>query len=182
MNLCSANGEAGNARTSEELVQVVYGELRRIAAHKLRREAPGQTLQATALVHEAWLSLSANPNRQWNDPPHFVRAAAEAMRHILINRARKRQRLRHGGQLQRVRLEDLDLAAPVDDATLLAVDDALGRLAAQAPQPAELVRLRFYGGASIAEAAAALGISPATAKRHWVFARALLFKELSAAG
>ena len=157
---------------------MVYEELRRLAAQKLANEAPGQTLQTTALVHEAWLSLSRNGNAQWQSQRHFLAAAAEAMRHILIDRARRKNRVRHGKGLTRVDLEHVDLATASDDETLLQVDEALVKLAAEDPVKAELVKLRYFAGLSIPEAAAALGMSESTAKRAWAYARAWLYEEL----
>jgi RNA polymerase sigma factor (TIGR02999 family) len=172
--------ERGDPQAAHELLPLVYDELRKLAAHKMAEEAPGQTLQPTALVHEAWLRL-AGANQQWRGRGHFFAAAAEAMRRILIDRARKRSRERHGAGLQRVNLDSIDLATTSEDATLLALDDALAKLAAEAPEKAELVKLRYFTGLSIADAARALGISDATAKRHWAYARAWLYCELTRA-
>jgi RNA polymerase sigma factor (TIGR02999 family) len=172
----------GDAQASGQLLPLVYEELRQLAAKKLAQEAPGQTLQATALVHEAYVRLvQPNPDAHWNSRGHFFGAAAEAMRRILIERARSRQRQRHGGGRRRV---DLDEACPLvlppaDD--LLALDEALTRLEAQAPVRAELVKLRFFAGLTMAEAAQTLGISLATAERYWTFARAWLYAELTEA-
>jgi RNA polymerase sigma factor (TIGR02999 family) len=163
---------------SGELLPTVYEELRKLAAHKLANEAPGQTLQATALVHEAWLKLSGNGDSQWQNRTHFLAAAADAMRHILIDNARRKKRVRHGGALRRVNLEDVDLATITDDETLLSVDEALTEFAAEDPVKAELVKLRFFAGLSIPEAANALGMSESTAKRAWVYARAWLYDRL----
>ncbi len=167
----------GKPRAAEELLALVYEELRKLAAAKLTQEREGQTLQPTALVHEAWLRL-AGSRQEWRGRGHFFAAAAESMRRILIDRARKRNRLRHGAGWRRVELDDIDLAATTDDETLLRLDEALGKLALESPDKAELVRLRFFAGLSLSEAAAARGISPATAKRHWAFARAWLLCEL----
>jgi RNA polymerase sigma factor (TIGR02999 family) len=167
----------GDGAAAQELLPLVYSELRRLAAQKMSREAEGQTLQPTALVHEAWLKL-AGSSQQWNHRGHFFAAAAEAMRRILIDRARKRKRERHGHGLQRLNLDDVDVAATADDETLLRVNEALEKLAAEAPNKAELVKLRYFAGFSIPEAAQALGISEATAKRHWAYARAWLLSEL----
>lgn len=169
---------ADGNHSAEELLAIVYGELRRLAAHKITQEAHERTLQPTALVHEAWLKL-ANTSQVWNSRGHFFTAAAEAMRRILIDRARKRKRLRHGEGLQRVDLNSIDIAATADDGTLLHVNEALNRLSAESPEKAELVMLRYFAGLSIPEAAEALGISEATAKRHWSYARAWLFAELN---
>lgn len=170
----------GDAGAGAQLLPLVYKELRKLAAQKLAQEAPGQTLQATALVHEAYLRL-VQPERaaHWSSRGHFFGAAAEAMRRILIERARWRQRERHGGGRQRVDLDDacpLTLP-PADD--FLALDEALTRLAQKAPERAELVKLRFFAGLTMAEAAEALGISLATAERYWTFARTWLYAELT---
>jgi RNA polymerase sigma factor (TIGR02999 family) len=170
----------GDPKAAEELLPLVYEELRHLAAAKMAKEAPGQTLQPTALVHEAWLRLAASGQQHWNSPSHFFGAAAEAMRRILIERARKRGRVRHGGGLVRLDGRQLDVAITTDDDLLLRVDEALEKLALEAPDKAQLVKLRFFAGLSIAETAEALGIAPATAKRHWAFARAWLFTELEA--
>jgi RNA polymerase sigma factor (TIGR02999 family) len=171
----SANGEG---KAASELLPFVYDELRRVAAHKLANEAPGQTLQTTALVHEAWLSLAGNGDSQWQNRSHFLAAAADAMRHILIDRARRKNRVRHGKGLQRVNLEHVDLASASDDDTLLRVDEALTKFAAEDPVKAQLIKLRYFVGLSIPEAAAAIGMSESTAKRAWAYARAWLYDEL----
>jgi RNA polymerase sigma factor (TIGR02999 family) len=168
--------DAGKA--ASELLPLVYEELRRLAANKLAHEAPGQTLQTTALVHEAWLSLAGNGDSEWQNRTHFLSAAAEAMRHILIDRARRKNRVRHGKGLTRVNLEHVDLASSADDETLLRVDDALTKFAAEDPVKAQLVKLRYFVGLSIPEAAAAMGMSESTAKRAWAYARAWLYDEL----
>lgn len=170
--------QQGDPQAAEELLPLVYEELRKLAAHRMANEAPGQTLQPTALVHEAWLKLVGPGLQAWNSRGHFFGAAAEAMRRILIDRARKRNRGRHGHGLQRIDLDQVDVAATADDDTLLRVSEALDKLAGEAPEKAELVKLRYFAGLSIPDAAEALGISPATAKRHWAFARAWLFAEL----
>jgi len=163
---------------AEELAPLVYDELRRIAAHYIRGERPGQTLQATALVHEAYLRL-ANAGAPWHDKRHFVGIAARSMRQILVERARARGAQKRWAGLDRVTLTDaLALAAP-DAAMLPALDEALTRLEAIDPQQARLVELRYFAGLSIEEAADALAISPATLKRRWALARAWLFRELS---
>jgi RNA polymerase sigma factor (TIGR02999 family) len=170
----------GDPKAADELMPLIYDELRKLAACRMAREPAGQTLQATALVHEAWIKLVKPGPRDWNSRGHFFGAAAEAMRRILIDRARLRMRERHGHGLERVCLDAVDVAATADDETLLGLDEALERLAAEAPDKAKLVRLRFFTGLSIDDAAGVLGISPATAKRHWAFARAWLFNELRA--
>jgi RNA polymerase sigma factor (TIGR02999 family) len=169
-------------KAASELLPLVYEELRRVAANKLAAQAPGQTLQTTALVHEAWLRLAGNQDSQWQNRTHFLAAAAEAMRHILIDNARRKNRVRHGKGLTRVNLEDVDFAVATDDETLLRVDEALTKFAAQEPVKAELVKLRFFAGLSIPEAAEALGMSESTAKRAWAFARAWLYHELTQEG
>lgn len=169
------------------LLPMVYDELRRLAAAKLAREAPGQTLQATALVHEAWLRLAgANaPDRKWNDRTHFFATAAEVMRHILTDNARRKRAIRHGGGLQRADSNDslFQIAAPDGkDDELLEVHDALGTLAAHDVRKAELVKLRYFVGMSIEETAEVLGISATTAKRDWAYARAWLFQRIREQG
>jgi RNA polymerase sigma factor (TIGR02999 family) len=170
--------EGGDRQAASELLPLVYDELRRLAAHKLAIEAPGQTLQPTALVHEVWLRLAGDDQAQWQNRAHFLAAAAEAMRHILIDNARRKNRVRHGKGLTRLNLEDVDLASVADDETLLRVDEALTKFAAEDPLKAELVKLRYFVGLSIPEAAAALGMSESTAKRAWAYARAWLYDEL----
>src|SRR5262245_13678545 len=169
----------GGEQSAERLLPLVYEELRKLAAHKIAHETPGQTLQPTALVHEAWLRLAGSTHQQWNSRGHFFAAAAESMRRILIDRARRRARERHGGRLERVNLDSVSLAATTDDETLLRLNDALEKLSTEAPDKAELIKLRYFAGLSIAEAARALGISDATAKRHWAYARAWLYCELT---
>ena len=172
--------EQGDPKAAEELLPLVYDELRRVAAQKMANEAPGQTLQPTALVHEAWLRLAGSEHQQWRGRGHFFAAAAEAMRRILIDNARRKNRVRHGQGLVRVDLERVDVAMEADDDTLLRVDEALARLAAEDLQKAELVKLRYFVGLSIPEAGHALGLSESTAKRHWAYARAWLYEELKA--
>lgn len=169
----------GDRQAAEELLPLVYAELRSLAAHKLAHEAPGQTLQPTALVHEVWLRLASSTRQQWNSRNHFFGAAAEAMRRILIDNARRKDRVRHGRGLTRVEVADLDLATTADDETLLHVDDAMQKLAKEDPEKAELVKLRFFAGLSIRDAAEAMGLSEATAKRHWTYSRAWLYDELT---
>lgn len=164
-------------QSAEELLTVVYDQLRRLAARRLDVEAASQTLQPTALVHEAWLSLGGSEGR-FKDREHFLAAASEAMRKLLVDRARKRLCVRHGGQLTKVDLDSVDLALTTDDETLLRLDEALERLEEEAPEKASLVKLRYFTGLTIQEAAQTLGIAPATANRHWAFARAWLFAEL----
>jgi RNA polymerase sigma factor (TIGR02999 family) len=167
----------GRAKAADQLLPLVYKELRRLAAHKLANEAPGQTLQPTALVHEAWLKLVGQQNRNWEDKNHFFAAAAEAMRRILVDNARRKRAERHGGGLQRVELEESQ-AVSASDEHVLAVHEALEEFAKRDPQKAELVKLRYFVGMTIEEAAAVLGISEGTAKRNWAYARAWLYEEM----
>ncbi len=176
--LILAEIESGNPDAAERLLVLVYDELRRLAASKLASEAPGQTLQPTALVHEAWLRIVGDGKRAFNDRAHFFRAAAEAMRRILIDRARRKHAVRHGGNRERVNFEDLNLAAPGVDGDLLAVDEALDKLARDFPVQAELVKLRYFVGMTNDEAAKVLDISVSTAKNYWNFARAWLLNEI----
>jgi RNA polymerase sigma factor (TIGR02999 family) len=169
---------AGGAQAAEKLLPLVYEELRRLAAAKMAEQPPGQTLQPTALVHEAWLRLTGGPGAQWEDRSHFFRAAAEAMRCILIDNARKKSRWKRGGKLERVELAGLELAAETPPDTLLVVQEALDRLAAKDAPKAELVKLRFFVGLTNAEAAQVLGFSEPTAKRYWEFSRAWLLREI----
>jgi RNA polymerase sigma factor (TIGR02999 family) len=173
--------EGGDPTAAEELLPLVYEELRKLAAVRLAQEVGGQTLQATALVHEAYLRLvEGEGGRVWNSRGHFFAAAAEAMRRILINRARDGRRLKRGGDRRRVDLEDLSDATAADFDALIDVDEALCRLSAAYPRPAELVKLRYFAGLSLDESAAVLGISPSTADREWKFARAWLIDALGA--
>jgi RNA polymerase sigma factor (TIGR02999 family) len=168
----------GETKAAEELLPLVYDELRRLAAFKMANEAAGHTLQPTALVHDAWLRVTSNQNAQWDGRAHFFGAAAEAMRRILIDRARRRRAVRHGGGQERMDVDEVDIAAPAEDEELLAVNDALARFAAVDPQKAELVKLRYFVGLTIEEAAVLLGVSEPTAKRWWAYARAWLFREV----
>jgi len=172
--------QQGDPTASEQLLPLVYDELRRLAAHKMANEAAGQTLQPTALVHEAWLRLVGNENQKWDGRAHFFAAAAEAMRRILIERARRKRAARHGGGQQRVDIQEMDLASASDDDQLLAVNEALDKLAAQHKVEADLVKLRYFVGLTNDEAAEVLGISPRTAKYYWTHARAWLFREIGA--
>ncbi len=165
-------------RSASELLPLVYEELRRLAAERLSHEKPGQTLQATALVHEAWLRLAGvgQPGQAWKNRRQFLGAAAEAMRRILIDRARHKGSAQHGGHLQRVELDAVELAAPLPDDHLLALHEALEELARQDPEAVELVKLRFFGGLTRDDAAELLGLSRSTADRIWLFARAWLLQ------
>ena len=168
----------GKSDAAEALLNAVYAELRQIARGKMQRERPGQTLQATALVHEAWLRLGGAP---FENRAHFFGAAAEAMRRILVERARRKLALRHGGGLERLDVDEIEIAGPTEkDDELLAVDEALEKFTAEDREKAELVKLRYFVGLTIEEAAEILGISPPTAKRHWTFARAWLYAEIKA--
>ena len=171
---------AGDAKAAEELLPLVYEELRKLAGHKLANERPGHTLQATALVHEAWLRLTGNENTQWSGRSHFMGAAAEAMRRILIENARRKQALRHGGGQRPLNIDDVQVATASTDDQVLAMHEALGKLAAHDPQKAELVKLRYFLGMTIEEAAEILGISAPTAKRWWTYSRAWLYREIHA--
>ena len=168
--------EHGNAQAADELLALVYDEMRRLAAAKLARERAGHTLQPTALVHEAWMRLGADTQPPWQNRRHFFGAAAEAMRRVLIGSARRKHAARRGLGVQHVDIEasDVDITTPVQDETLLQVHEALERLAAEDPRKAELVKLRYFTGLSIEEAAEVLGISDRTAKRDWTYARAWL--------
>jgi RNA polymerase sigma factor (TIGR02999 family) len=170
--------ERGDSSAADRLLPLVYDELRKLAAQKMAHENPGQTLQATALVHEAWLRLGGDEQPAWQNRAHFFAAAAEAMRRILIDNARRKKAERHGGQSERVNLDldSLELAAGMDDDQLLALHEALDRLVAHAPAKAELVKLRFFVGLTIEEAAKVLGLSEPTAKRYWAYARAWLYR------
>jgi RNA polymerase sigma factor (TIGR02999 family) len=171
--------EQGNPSAAERLLPLVYAELRRLAAARLAREKPGQTLDATGLVHEAYLRLvDVKQAQHWNSRGHFFAAAAEAMRRILVERARHKGRIQHGGGLVRVDLLDADAVAPTEDEQVLLLDDALTRLAAARPQAAELVKLRFFAGLTLEEIAALLALSPRSTRRLWVFARAWLRREM----
>ena len=170
--------ERGDAQAADELLSLVYQELRRLAAHKMASEAPGQTLQPTALVHEAWLHLGGDEQPTWQNRAHFFGAAAEAMRRILVDRARQKQALKRGGDLERVDIEGLELASPMPDDELLALDEALERLATVDTRAAEMVKLCFFVGLTQEEAARELDISLSTAERVWGFARSWLLREV----
>jgi RNA polymerase sigma factor (TIGR02999 family) len=169
----------GDASGAGELLSLVYEELRRLAAAKMASENPGQTLQPTALVHEAWLRLTNDDKRQWNDRTHFFAAAAEAMRRILVDNARRKHAQRRGGGQQRTAMPEIACAAAENEDQILAVNEALEKFAALDEQKAELVKLRYFVGMTIEEAAEVLGISVATANRHWAFARAWLARQIA---
>jgi RNA polymerase sigma factor (TIGR02999 family) len=172
--------EHGDPHAADELLPLVYEQLRQLAAKKLAHESPDQTLQPTALVHEAWLRLVGNQRVQWDGRAHFFAAAAEAMRRILINNARRKRAIRHGGGQQRVNLEGIDVATTARDDEMLAVDEALEKLAAHDKTKAELVKLLYFVGMTIPEAASVLGISEPTAKRYWSYSRAWLLSTIEA--
>ncbi len=169
----------GEARAADELLPLVYEELRLLAAEKMAHETPTQTLQPTALVHEAWLRLAGNAPPHFVNHAHFFTAASEAMRRILIENARRKRAARHGGGQRPLDIEQVEIACPTKDDELLAVDEALDRFAAEDSQKAELVKLRYFVGFSVEEAAEVLGISVPTAKRWWTYARAWLFREIA---
>ena len=179
--------ERGDPHAAEQLLPLVYDELRKLAAQRLAQEKPGQTLQATALVHEAYLRLVASgnppqpaaPARAWDSRGHFFAAAAEAMRRILVDKARRKRRLKRAGHLNRVDLDDVEITVegPSDD--IIALDDALTKLGQEHPEKAELVKLRYFAGLTVNEAAKVLGISTSTADRYWTYARAWLFRQLA---
>lgn len=171
--------EAGDPQAAEKLLPLVYDELRKLAAAKLAQEKPGQTLQATALVHEAYVRLvDGNGSEKWDNRGHFFAAAAEAMRRILVEHCRRKSAAKRGGELQRITLEDLPAIEPVNPEELLALDEALQRLANHDPQAAQLVQLRYFAGLTMEQAAETLGISPRTAYYTWNYARAWLRKAI----
>ena len=169
----------GDSQAADKLLPLVYAELRNLAASKMADERQTSTLQPTALVHEAWLRLGGSDQPPWQNCAHFFAAAAEAMRRILIDSARRKQALKRGARPEHIDLDRVDVAVEADEESLLAIDEALGKLAVQDPRSAELVKLRFFVGLSYKEAAKALSISERSAKRHWTFARAWLYRELS---
>lgn len=171
--------ERGDARAADQLLPIVYQELRRLATWRLSHEPPGQTLQSTALVHEAYIRLVGAENRNWDSRAHFFAAAAEAMRRILIEQARRKRRLKHGGGRRRLDFDEADLgiSPPSDD--LIALDEALGRLADEDKVKADLVKLRYFAGLTVEQAAGILGISRATADRYWAYARAWLHQQIT---
>jgi RNA polymerase sigma factor (TIGR02999 family) len=176
--LLNAIGQ-GDRKAAGELLPLVYDELRRLAAHKLANEAPGHTLQPTALVHEAWLRLGADSQPNWQSRAHFFAAAAEAMRRILVERARRRLAAKRGGGAEPLRVDEIEIPSPTpDDDALLLVNEALEKFAAADPRKAELVKLRYFVGMTFEEAATALGIAVPTAKQWWAYARAWLAVEM----
>src|SRR5437667_8000589 len=171
--------ERGEPKAADELLPLVYDELRKLAAHKMANELSAQTLQPTALVHEAWLRLAGDENQRWESRTHFFAAAAEAMRRILIDNARRKRSLKRGAGAHRLDLDQVDVAVKADDETLLLINEALEKLAVEDPQSAELIKLRFFVGMTNEEAAQALGVSERSAKRYWTFGRAWLYREIS---
>lgn len=166
----------GERQASSDLLPLVYEELRQLAAARMAREAAGQTLQATALVHEAWLRLVGEGNRNWENRAHFFGAAAEAMRRILIENARRKSRLKRGGGQSRLDIDELELAETTPDDKILLIDEALERLRSADPDKAKIVVLKFFGGLTNQEVAQSLGITERTVERHWAFAKAWMFR------
>ena len=172
--------EHGDPHAAEQLLPLVYAELRKLAAAKLRQEKPGQTLQATALVHEAYMRLvDVAEAQRWDSRGHFFSAAAEAMRRILVEQARRKHRLKRGGDLNKLELDENAILAPVPDMDLLELDTALAKLEAKRPRKANVVKLRYFAGMTVEETAEALGISPSTVDRDWTYGRAWLFREMT---
>ncbi len=168
----------GDGQAAAELLPLIYDELRRVAAQKMSLQPPGQTLQATALVHEAYLRLVGSGAERWESRRHFFSAAAEAMRHILIDRARRRLRLRHGGNAEKVALDEIEIAAPAKEEIILQLNDALDELKERSPEQAEIVKLRFFAGFSEPEIAGILNLSERTVQREWSYAKAWLFERI----
>lgn len=175
--------EQGDPSAAEKLLPLVYDELRKLAAAKLANEKPGLTLQATGLVHEAYLRLvDVEKVQNWDSRRHFFAAAAESMRRILVEKARRKRRLKHGGELQRVPLDDVEIASSASQLNLIALDEALSALADESPEKAEVVQLRFFAGLGHEEVAEILGISTITVKRHWRYARVWLLRQMEGSG
>jgi len=170
--------EQGDAKAANELLPLVYQELRRLATQRMAREAPGHTLQPTALVHEAWLRLAGEQAQQWDSRGHFFAAAAEAMRRILIDHARSKNAMKRGVDFERVNFENVDIAILAEGAEFLRLNEALEKLEREDPETAQVVKLRFFAGLTNEEVGQALGVTDRTAKRYWTFARAWLFQEL----
>ncbi len=177
--LLAAKAGLGDSGAAAELLHLVYGELRRLAAAQMSREKAGQTLQPTALVHEAWLRLGGDQQPTWENQAHFFGAAAEAMRRILIDRARRRKAVRRGEGRTHVPIDEIEIGGAANDPYVLEISEALERFAQREPKKAEFVRLRYFIGLQLDETARVLGISEATAKRWWVYARAWLYRELN---
>ena len=171
--------EQGDSKEADKLLPLVYEELRRLAAQKMSRESPGQTLQATALVHEAYVRLVGSEARNWNSRTHFFCAAAEAMRRILIDNARRKQRLKRGAGQEKLSLEDAEITIEAPSGDLIALDEALTKLARTDKVKADLVKLRYFAGLSLEQAVDILGLSKSTAKRHWTYARAWLYRQIT---
>jgi RNA polymerase sigma factor (TIGR02999 family) len=171
--------EQGDAKAADELLPLVYEELRRLASRKMSREKPGQTLQATALVHEAYIRLVGSENQQWSGRTHFFAAAADSMRRILIENARRKQRQKHGGGQHRVDLDDAEISIEEPSTNLIALDEALTKLAEEEKTVAELVKLRYFAGLTLSQAAEIIGVSRRTADRYWAYARAWLYQEIN---
>jgi RNA polymerase sigma factor (TIGR02999 family) len=174
--------QAGDPKAAEELLPLVYDELRKLAAAKMAREAPGQTLQPTALVHEAWLRLGGDEQPTWQNRAHFFGAAAEAMRRILVDRARRRKRVRHGGEQARVDLAEESLLVSEEDERVMMINDALDRLAELEPIKAEVVKLRFFVGLTAREVSEVLGVTERTVERHWAYAKVWLLRHVQESG
>ncbi len=179
ITLLLQQAQSGDELAADKLLPLVYDELRALAAARMARERPGQTLQTTALVHEAWQRLAGGQDTAWQNRSHFFGAASEAMRRILVEQARRKARLKHGGHLERVSIDDVDVAANADDPMIIAMGEALEKLKEIDPEGAKLISLRFFAGMSNVEAAEALGLSERTAKRTWTYARAWLHAELT---
>ena len=173
--------EQGDANAAEELLPLVYEELRRLASQKMSQEAPGHTLQATALVHEAYIRLVGPNAPSWSSRAHFFAAAAEAMRRILIENARRKQRLKRGADRRKVDLDDIDIAIEGPSIDLIALDEALSKLAKEDPSAADLVKMRFFAGLTLDQVAAVMGISRRTADRNWAYAKAWLYQQITKA-
>jgi RNA polymerase sigma factor (TIGR02999 family) len=174
--------QQGDTKAAAELLPLVYGELRKLAAHKMAHEAPGQTLQPTALVHEAWLRLGGDAQPAWENRAHFLAAAAEAMRRILVETARRKLRLKRGGSHERIELHESAIEAPAEDEKIIQVHEALDALAVEDPEKAQIVKLRFFAGLNHEEIAALLGVNERTIRRHWEVAKVRLFQSIKAQG
>jgi len=172
----------GDGQAAEELLPMVYNELRQLAAARMAQESAGQTLQATALVHEAWLRMVGDGDRSWQNRAHFFGAAAEAMRRILIENARRKSRLKRGGGQVRLNIEELELAATTPDDKVLLIDEALARLQVEDPQIARVVTMKYFGGMTNQEAAESLGVTERTVERQWAYAKAWLFRDIRSQG
>ena len=172
--------QAGQSQAADELLPLVYEELRRLAAARMAHEASGHTLQATALVHEAWVRLTGGSDQRWENRAHFFAAASEAMRRILIENARRKARLKHGGNLVRLQIEALDLMASSSDEMILLVDEALERFQVEDPEKGKIVVMKFFGGLTNQEVAETLGVTERTVERQWAYAKAWLFRDIRA--